>query len=146
MKEYQMLMGKDSMNLFNAVLQQQYNPSEENKKRVDDLSAELSKTLEWAQKNAELSFIAEHGQELLDFVKAISKKNFLVGQTKPYSLSWEIKWDSDSDDYWVIRFWKGKFDYVKEICGGYAGAETLEENLSSERVMELLATKPEQPE
>jgi len=78
---------------------------------------------------------------LLEFVKSISKEHFLVGQYKPYSFRWEVKADYDNDDYWVVRFRNGSFDYEKEVCGGYAGIEILEINISKERVLELLNTK-----
>lgn len=141
MREYKMMMSKNAAELFDAVLKQQYHPSEENKKRVEELSAKAYQRAVEDQRKREVDFISLYGQDIFDFVKSISKENFLSFQSRPYSLSWEIKWDSENDDYWSVSFFKGHFSYVKDICGGYGGREILELNIPFVRVKELLASK-----
>lgn len=145
MNEFKILMGKDQMDFMDALLQNQINPSEENKKRVDELSAENTRKIkEGHDKNAN-EFISEHGQELFDFVSSFSEENFLFTKNRPFYLTWfvadEEQAQDENDNYWKVTFYKGQFNYVKDICGGYAGTEILEENISQERVLELINTK-----
>lgn len=140
MSEFKIMMGKDSKDLMEAMFKHYFAPTEETKKRVDFLSAENSRKIKEGHDKNAIEFIAEHGQQLFDFVSSISKENFLFTKNKPFHLSWDI--DSDEDDnYWQVSFYNGKFDYEKLVCGGYAGTETLEENISQERVLELINTK-----
>jgi hypothetical protein len=136
-RKYTMLGSKDFMDLFSATIKHEYAPTEETKKELERLDAKnISDLNEW-QSKAEKEFISEYSQDLFEFIKSISKEYFLVGKSKPFGLSWNISSD-ENDNYFTVRFYKGKFDYVEDICGGYAGTEILEENISHERVLELL--------
>lgn len=137
-REYKMLMGKDQADMFDAMLKNNFNPTEESKKELERLQEENTVRLNDWQFKAEREFIKEHGQLMLDLVKSISKEYFLVAKSKPFYLSWTIKTDTENDDYYSVRFWKGKFDYILEECGGYAGTKVLEEDLSHVRIMELI--------
>lgn len=138
MKEYTVLMGKEQMECFDAVLKAQYQPSKENSDRLAKLQTEATERLIKSQKEKEIVFIAEWGQELFDFIAKISKPYFLVGKDNNGAFTWEVSWDSDNDDYLQIQFYKGQFNYQRSICGGYGGTEKIEENISRERVLELL--------
>lgn len=140
MSEYKMFMGKDSIDLFDALLKHQFRPTDQTKKTLDELQAKNHQRIVEMQIKAESDFISLYGQDIFDFVQGISKENFLATVSKPYSLSWEIKFDSDNDDYWSVGFFKGHFNYVKDICGGYGGRDILEANISIDRVKELLST------
>lgn len=78
-----------------------------------------------------------YGKELFDFVKSILKENFLYAKRSPYLLTWDVNSDED-DNYLDVCFYDGKFEYRKHICGGYAGVEVLESDISKERVIELI--------
>jgi len=138
-------MGKESIDIFNAEIQYQFRPTAENKKILDGLYDKLTKNLDASQQKKEAEFIEEHGQQLFDFVKSLSKDRFLIGKDKPFYLSWfvadEEQAKDEDDNYWKVTFYKGQFDYVQDICGGYAGSETLEKNISRERVLELMKNK-----
>lgn len=136
-KEYMMLVGKDFYDLFSAEVKHLYKPTNKTKKELDRLHEKNKNDLNEFQAKAEQEFILEYGEEILDFVKCISSEYFLVGKSKPFGLSWNISSD-ENDDYISIRFYKGKFDYVKDICGGYALTEILEADISFIRVIELL--------
>lgn len=136
-QEYKILMGKDSMDYFEAQLKAIYQPSEENTKRLEEIHGKVSMELTKSQLKKELEFIELYGQDMLDFVKNFSKPYFLATVNSPFTISWDVKSD-DNDDYWEVIFCKGKFDYRLSICGGYGGHETLEENISRERVLELI--------
>ncbi len=141
MSEYKILMGKSSLNLWDAILAQQFNPSEENQKRLDDLHRQNSLAIMHGHQKNIPEFIELNGQDVYDFVCTIHpNSNFLFALQSPFSLWWNVK-DDENDDYWKIRLCKGQFDYTKEICGGYAGSEMIEENISQARVLELLTNK-----
>ncbi|HUM52926.1 MAG TPA: hypothetical protein PK431_13975 [Chitinophagales bacterium] len=138
MREYTMLVSKGFKDYFDAVLQDQFNPSEANKERLKQLQDENTASLIKSQQKAEIEFLGKYSKETLEFIRSISKEYFLVGS---YILHWGIKSD-DNDDYWEVRFNDGQFEYVLSICGGYAGTEILERNLTFERVLELLNSTP----
>lgn len=139
-RTYRIYAGLDGMEILNASIAYQYNPSEENKKRVDKISEKIKRESAKSQKVNEKRFIGRYGKDLLEFIRSISKDNFLLGANAIDYQYWGIKSDDD-DDYWVITFNKGHFHYLKEISGGYAGTEILEANISQERVLELLKEK-----
>lgn len=140
MREYQILMGKDQLDLWNALIEHQYKPTKETEERLNILAASNEKRLIESQESAEKEFIMAHTQPMLELVKSISDKYFLVGQHSPFYLTWNISSD-DSDNYYSVKFWKGRFDYVEDIAGGYGGTNTLEENISYWRLMELINSK-----
>lgn len=140
MNEYKMLVSLDFNNLFNALIKDQYFPTEETKKELDRLSAENTASLIKTQNKNKEKFVKEYGEGVFYFIETISDKYFLVGKSEPFYLSWNFRSD-ENDDYWSIRFYKGEFEYVMDICGGYGGTEVLEKNISTERVLELLKTK-----
>src|SRR5690349_5283644 len=104
--EYKMLVGKETLEFFDAVLKAQYQPSKENTERLERLQRETDDRLIKSQKEKEIAFIDKYGQQLYDFVAKLSEPNFLVGKDINNSLFWEVKWDSDNDDYWDVYFYK----------------------------------------
>lgn len=138
MREYTMLVSKDFKDYFDAVLQDQFNQNEANSARLKKMQDENTKRLNQSQEKAEIEFLSKYSKEMLEFIRSISKEYFLVGN---YILNWAVKND-DNDNYWEVRFNNVQFDYVLSICGGYAGTEILERNLSFERVLELLKKEP----
>lgn len=144
--EYKMFMGKDTKDYFDAMLKAQYQPSEENTRKLDEIHEKVTIELTKSQLKKELEFVSLYGQHLLDFTKSISKPYYLATINSPFSLSWDIKTDYENDNYWEVVFRKGQFHYQLSISGGYGGHETLETNISADRVLELInSNQPLQP-
>lgn len=140
MREYQILMSRDQLDLWNAIIKHQYAPTEKTKAELEKLSKESDEKLKRWQEDAETQFIARHGEATFEMVKSISDKYFLVGKSAPFYLSWVISSD-ESDNYYLITFSQGYFDYVEDIAGGYAGRNILEHDIRFSRVLELLKTQ-----
>lgn len=147
MGEFVILMGKDQKDYFEAALQHQINPTQESKSLLDKLSAENTQRLNKSQQQASEEFIFVHGKPLYEFIKSISKKYFLVGKYKPFHLSWDVKeefneeGDSENDNYRDVSFYNNQFNYRIQYCGGYAGSKIIEENISQQRIIELIKAK-----
>lgn len=141
MQEYKILVGKATMDMWDATIKNIVDPSDNNKKRLEKLHEENRKSLDAFQREAEIKFIGLYGEDTLAFIKRLKNREyFLVGSVGLISLSWDVKSD-ENDNYWTVSFYRGKFSYRLLIAGGYGGVETLEENISHERVLELLNIK-----
>lgn len=141
MREYTILVGKSTHDLWNAMIKNMADPSEENKKQLELLENENTQRLEKWQKQGEAKFAELYGEEMLAFIKTLpNREYFLINDISLLSLNWDIKSD-ENDDYWYINFYKGEFSYRVSHAGGYAGVETLEKNITKERVRELLNIK-----
>lgn len=143
MSEFKVFMGLDQMKYMNALLKHSAEPTEENKKSVEEAYKPILESLTKSQAKKVEEFVALYGQEMFDFVQSLSKGYFLVGKDAPFYLSFEVKADYDNDNYWMIKFKNGKFNYILDICGGYGGSEEIETNLSKERVLQLLNDESE---
>ena len=144
MSEYVMYMGLEQKKMFDAVVAHQYKPTEETKATLDRLYAENEKRLIESQAKKEAEFIGLYGQELFDFVKGISEKEyFLVSKDKPFYLSWTVEDDSENEEYWAVRFINGSFSYANLSYSGYGETKVLEDNISQQRVLELINLKKE---
>lgn len=141
MREYVLFGGKDQIDMINALLKHEFNPTENTKAEVDRISGIISEKVKRNQIEAEKVFVELYGEEILSFVKSISRENFLSAKSHPYCLSWEVKTDYDNDNYWVVNFSKGKFSYCLEAASGYGGIKILEDSISQERVLELIKQK-----
>jgi len=132
-------MGADGKELFEALIENEYNPTKKSEERLKAISDKIEKQSNETILRNQKNFIFLYGKDLFDFIISIQnpKYTWWMG-SDPYNFRWEIKWDSDTEDYWVIRFNKGVFDYVLEECAGYSGYKVLESNISKERVLELL--------
>lgn len=110
------------------------------KKRLEEIYSEIDKeTKESHWKNAAL-FIEKYGKELYAFCDNISNKDCFLSYTEGEYLWWNAieTGEIDEDDDFLIVLKKGVFSYVKSIAGGYAGKEVIEEDITKERVLELL--------
>lgn len=135
--DYKILIGKDTKDYFDALIQHNYNPSAETEARLNKVSEAISIERYSRQIKAEMNFAFLYGRDTLDFVKSISKEHALAFKEPPYYLTWDIKSD-ENDDYWEVAFVKGIFRYQIQIGAGYGGTEILEDNISHERVLELI--------
>jgi len=134
-----MYVGADGKELLEAVIENEYKPTKKSEERLRAISDKITKQSNETILRNQKDFILLYGQDLFDFIISISNpKHTLWLGMYPHNFRWEVKWDSDTEDYWVIRFREGVFNYVIEECSGYAGVEILEKNISKERVLELL--------
>lgn len=142
MSEYLMFTSLDGKKYFDAAIRYQHDPSEQNKKQLDEISSFINKSLDESQQRCENEFIQKYGQDVFEFVKKLSlnKPHFLVG--KDNLLRWDVSDDTENEEYEVVRFYKGIFDYARMSYSGYGETVVLEDKLSKERVLELLKMKP----
>lgn len=134
---YYMNVGLDQFNLMTMQFEYSVNPTQELKAKMDTIYANISISQFRIRIRNESYFIKQYGIDLFSFVKSISDKDAFQ---KEY-MDWNIRTDYDSDDSYDITLHKGKFNYVLSSCGGYAGRTVLEENISRDRVVELLNSK-----
>jgi hypothetical protein len=104
--------------------------------RLEELYAGIEADTRAREKKNKEAFILENGQSLYTFIDNLG----VDWSSDKKSFYWEISSD-ENDDYWSVLFYKGEFSYIKDICGGYAGREVLEKNISKKRVVELLNSK-----
>lgn len=141
MNSYQMLASLDFKEYYDAMVADTYNSTPETRAKLNDCYAKNEAYLKTEQEKIRQQFINELGYDMYQFVAELMKsKYFLVGKTNPFRLEWNLGSD-DNDDYWSIKFQKGRFDYVLDICGGYGGTQILEKDISKNRVLELINKK-----
>lgn len=139
MKEYQIMTGSRQHAMWNALIEDLAHPSDASKGKLKQISEDNQKYYKAEQEKEEIRFVSMYGADMLAFVKHITKDFSLLGKSlSDYSLHWDVRTDTENDNYWTIRFYKGRFDYTLEIAGGYGGREILESDISKERVKELL--------
>lgn len=130
-------VGATGKELFELTLEMEMNPNDKAKARLAEIYKKIDKEAVENHNTKAEKFILEYGQVLYRFIERLeNKKNFLAYKDNFY-FSWEVKRDGN-EDYWMIRFQKGKFNYILDIAGGYGGEELLEENISKEQVLKLL--------
>ena len=138
MREYTILVSSDFKEYWDALISDSYNPTPESKAKLELFDAKNKAYLKEEQRKLQLQFIQEYDDTMYQFVSELMKSEyFLVGKSNPFHITWNLGSD-DNDNYWTIRFYKGQFDYILEVCGGYGGTEILESNISKERVKELI--------
>lgn len=113
---------------------------QEDKTRLQEIYEEIDREMKASHcKSAEM-FIEKYGQILYAFCDNISKDNYFLSNKDGNYLWWDAieTGEADEDDYFRVVLEKGVFSYIKDLCGGYAGKEILETNITTERVLELL--------
>lgn len=137
MRKYTIQTGSRGMEMLTLMFQPD---SKEKTKRLNEINEEITKEILENHLFRKKIFIKEYGQEIFDFCESISKPTFLANKDYPYYLSWDCysKENDDEDDYRIVYFYKGVFKYCIKYAGGYGGENVEEENLSFERVKELI--------
>lgn len=139
-RNYTMMVGVNGMELWQATLAHQAHPTVDTATRLKAINDKISKeAAETKQRNIQ-DFINLYGADMYVLVEKLNNPKYTHWMgSDPHYFTWEIRWDEDRDDTYVVRFFKGKFDYVVQSCGGYAGTTVLETDITKERVLELLS-------
>lgn len=132
-----MIMFTDELGLrhFNAQVAYQAFPTSENKLHLEKIQAEISARIKHNQIKRDGEFAEKWGIHLFNFLKNLGKEIKDVT-----CMSWIVDYpvELDEDEYVKVRFYKGKFDVLKDSGYGYGGNNILEEDISLGRVKELL--------
>lgn len=133
MRDYIVYMGSDSLDYFNALMAYKYNPTKTNQERIDSLTKVMDNKARDILKEAKNKFIQLYGEDTYRFIKSIKGRKYT-------GLKHIKSWDdpNNEDSSFDIEFINGKFVYKYYMDGGYSGTKVLEDNLTIERVLQII--------
>lgn len=134
---YRIYTGINGMELWESTIAHQFRPTEETKKRLDNIVNKINSEAIDRSEAIQDYFKNTYGEATASILCKMNKYKYFTGHIIKRALKNYMAKKLEEDDYIEIVFDRGRFDVNHVLAGGYGGSIIVEPDITLDRA-ELL--------